>query len=68
MACVRRQNPFPINQAADLRVSGVFLLVSLVSSLVYIPWNGFSSSRRYGYYLWALYLAFMVTSIALQFV
>ena len=67
-ACLRTQNPYPIAESLSLKVSGGFLLASLTASLVFIPWNKFASTRRYGYFLWALYAAFLATSITLQLV
>jgi Ca2+/Na+ antiporter len=52
----------------SLQVSGGFLLVSLLATLFFIPFNKFASHKYHGAFLLALYAAFMITSVTLQFV
>lgn len=50
---------YPIDQVTNLKVSGAFLILSLLSSLIVIPLGGFKSSKAFGYYLVILYLIFV---------
>ena len=74
VACLTKVNPatgekgdwhkpdadgYPIDQVTNLKVSGAFLILSLLSSLIVIPLCGFKSSKAFGYYLVILYLIFV---------
>lgn len=67
-ACLTKVNPYPVAGELGLEVSGGFLLVSLLSSIIIIPCNQFSAGKKYGIYLCSLYAIFMVTSVTLEFV
>lgn len=74
VACITKVNPatgvkgdwhkphadgYPIDQVTNLKVSGAFLILSLLSSLIAIPLSKFKSSKIFGYYLVALYVTFV---------
>ena len=46
-----------------ITTSNVFVGVSILSSLIVIPCNGFSLPRKYAYYLFSLYALYMVMSV-----
>ena len=55
--------PVPSNLNPAVMVSFAFLGVSLLSSLIVIPYNGFVLPRRYAFYLFAIYAAYLVVSV-----
>ena len=59
----RGGRPLIVSPQSTMKVSGGFLIVSILSSLIFIPYNGFGAGRRFGIYLLTLYSAFMVTVI-----
>eukprot|EP00042_Codosiga_hollandica_P057154 m.840477 g.840477 ORF g.840477 m.840477 type:complete len:624 (-) comp59512_c1_seq2:198-2069(-) len=63
VATLTKSNPLPISRNGTLKVSGAFLLVSLFSSCLVIPFFKFSAGRKFGIYLICLYVAFMITAI-----
>ncbi|XP_004343855.2 solute carrier family 24 [Capsaspora owczarzaki ATCC 30864] len=68
VACTTIEDPYPFEMSSHMLASGLFFLGSLISSLIYVPLNGFGVGRKYGIYLLVLYTAFFVTSITLEFV
>ncbi|EGD75575.1 hypothetical protein PTSG_06644 [Salpingoeca rosetta] len=69
IACLRNDGHFPVKDqpSHQLAVSGGFLLLSLLSSMVIIPLCRFHASRKYGVYLWVLYLCYLASALALEF-
>eukprot|EP00050_Salpingoeca_kvevrii_P009447 m.3044 g.3044 ORF g.3044 m.3044 type:complete len:98 (-) comp2257_c0_seq1:162-455(-) len=66
-----QKNPYHINAGegkTQLVVSGAFLLLSQVSSLIVVPLNKFRLNRTYGIYLCSLYAVFVILSVVLEFV
>ena len=47
-------------------VLALFVGISLVSSIIFVPLNKFYFSRRYGIYLIGLYVVFLVTCILIE--
>eukprot|EP00039_Didymoeca_costata_P021051 m.343244 g.343244 ORF g.343244 m.343244 type:complete len:751 (+) comp22547_c0_seq1:366-2618(+) len=65
-ACLSKKNPYPVEQVTNLKVSGGFLLFSLVSSLTIVPINNFIVKRRYGLFMIMIYVAFVGTSLYVE--
>ena len=59
---------YPFENSRHLLVSSCFLLVSLLSSLIYIPFNRFRCGRPFGIYLICLYVVFIISSVAIEFI
>lgn len=49
-----------------LLVNSVGLLVFLVATLVFVPWNGYLLSRRWGIFLLLSYLTLMVVTVIVE--
>lgn len=58
--------PYRIEFGTTLLVSCVGLLLLLVSTLIYVPWNGFHLTRRWGIFLVCLYVAIMSTNVLVE--
>jgi sodium/potassium/calcium exchanger 6 len=70
IACVtktaRLGTALPIKQPLTLKVSGAFLLLSIMSSLLVVPLSGFHIGRHIGLYLFGLYAVFMATALYVE--
>ncbi len=55
-----------IKQSFLQDVLALFVGISLVSSIIFVPLNKFYFSRRYGIYLIGLYVVFLVTCILIE--
>jgi len=55
-----------IKQSFLQDVLALFVAISLVSSIIFVPLNKFYFSRRYGIYLIGLYVVFLVTCILIE--
>eukprot|EP00049_Salpingoeca_infusionum_P006060 m.100790 g.100790 ORF g.100790 m.100790 type:complete len:697 (-) comp13183_c0_seq3:4403-6493(-) len=70
VATMKNGGSFPVNDQDNhqLAVSGGFLILALVSSLVIIPARKFNANKVYGIYLWVLYVAYLIAALVLEFV
>ncbi|KAF8577083.1 hypothetical protein K439DRAFT_1639998 [Ramaria rubella] len=57
---------YSLHFSTTLLVSAVGLLVLLVATLVFVPWNGYLLSRRWGLFLLASYVTMMVVNIIVE--
>ena len=57
----------PIALTLHMKISALFLIISLGSALLFIPLNKFRSSRWFGGYLIVLYVAFLTLSLVVEF-
>jgi solute carrier family 24 (sodium/potassium/calcium exchanger), member 6 len=64
--CIRLKDGFTIKKSLLQDVLALFLGVSLVSTLIYIPLNKFNFTRRYGYYLIGLYAIALTFCILIE--
>eukprot|EP00056_Hartaetosiga_gracilis_P005052 m.80796 g.80796 ORF g.80796 m.80796 type:complete len:729 (-) comp12032_c0_seq5:116-2302(-) len=69
VACLNNDGRYAMHDqpSHQLKVSGGFLLLSLLSSLVYIPFNKFNASKKFGMYLCVLYAVYVITALTLEF-
>jgi len=59
-------NPLRLKFTGHMWVGFMFLAISILSTAIFIPVNRFTTSRRYGFYLLALYVVFGTLSILLE--
>ncbi len=61
--------PTPYTAVLDLNlyIAFGFLLISLISSLIMIPLNGYIVGRKYGVYLLILNIVFSAVSLTVSF-
>ena len=57
---------FDLRFSTTLLVSTVGLLAILVATMVFVPWNGYLLSRRWGIFLIASYLIVMLVNIIVE--
>jgi len=57
---------FDLFFSTTLLVSTIGLLTILVATMVFVPWNGYLLSRRWGIFLIASYLIVMVVNIIVE--
>lgn len=50
---------------ANLNLTFIFLLISIVSSIILVPLNKFRFTKGHGYYLFILYFVFLIIEILL---
>ncbi|EPQ54074.1 hypothetical protein GLOTRDRAFT_139475 [Gloeophyllum trabeum ATCC 11539] len=62
----QRQRPYDLHFSKTLLVSSGGLLAMLVSTLVFVPWNGFYLTRRWGIFLILFYTTIMATNIIVE--
>ena len=58
--------PYRLHFNDTLLVSTIGLLTLLVATLVFVPWNGFHLTRRWGIFLVLCYVVIMVTNIVVE--
>jgi len=58
--------PFDLNFSGHVWVGFAILIFGIVSTLLFIPLNGFKTSRKYGIYLLVLYGIFGMLSVLLE--
>ena len=56
----------PINRSFLQDVLALFVGISLVSSIIFLPLNKFYFSRKFGIYLIALYVVFLTVCILIE--
>jgi sodium/potassium/calcium exchanger 6 len=61
-----QEDPYVIPKSIALQVQGGFLLASLLSALIIVPASGFYIGKRFGVWLWCLYLASMGTGLYIE--
>ena len=59
--------PFAVQLNSSIAVAIIALIVSLVSSIVYIPANGFAAGPRYGIYLAVVYAIAFTLAVVFEF-
>ena len=50
---------------ANLNLTFIFLLTSIISSIILVPLNKFRYTKGHGYYLFVLYFVFLIIEILL---
>lgn len=50
---------------ANLNLTFIFLLLSIISSIILVPLNKFRFTKGHGYYLFTLYFVFLIIEILL---
>lgn len=65
---VNVHNPYPIDWDWNVAPGLIFLLVSLLASLFWIPTHGWSYSKNFAYFLYILYAAFLVSAAGVTFI
>lgn len=60
------QHEFTLHFSTTLLVSTVGLLVLLCATLVFVPWNGYLLTRRWGIFLIVSYIIIMVTNLIVE--
>ena len=58
--------PYPLHFATTLIVTGSGLLLLLLATLAFVPWNGYFLPRAWGATLIVAYIAIMVVNIVLE--
>lgn len=61
--CGKIGGPYPIAAPSSLIVSGSFLMLSLLSSMTIVPYNKFAVGKKYGMYLFAVYVCMFSASL-----
>ena len=59
-------HPYRVEFSKTLLVSSVGLLFLLMTTLVYVPWNGYYLDRRWGIFLICSYIAIMAVNILVE--
>ncbi|CDP11705.1 unnamed protein product [Coffea canephora] len=60
---VQAANVYPDAYALYFHVRFIFLLVSLIGSILVVTWHRFCVPRFWGFYLVGLYVIFMILSL-----
>lgn len=58
--------PYPVHVSPTLWVSAIGLIILLVTTLVFVPMNGFLISRKWGWFLIAFYLVLTAVNIVFE--
>jgi solute carrier family 24 (sodium/potassium/calcium exchanger), member 6 len=58
--------PYRVEFSKTLLVSSVGLLFLLMTTLAYVPWNGYYVDRRWGVFLICSYTAIMTVNILVE--
>lgn len=59
--------PYELSYSTTLFVSTIGLLILLAATLVYVPFNDYYLTRRWGIALVSFYLILMITNIFVEF-
>ncbi|KAI8096385.1 Sodium/calcium exchanger protein-domain-containing protein [Halteromyces radiatus] len=62
----QRQEPYAIDVSSTIIVSSIGLLIVLISSLVFVPLNGYRMSKWFGYTWIGIYLITMMINLILE--
>lgn len=57
---------YPLKFSRTLQVSAIGLLVILISTLIFVPWNGYFLCRRWGATLIGFYVILMIVSVIVE--
>ena len=60
--------PYPLEFSTTLVITSMGLLVLLVATLIFVPWNGYFLPRSWGFTLIAAYTALMVANVVVEVV
>jgi len=66
LMCITVQDPYPIGKDLNLKISGAFLLFSLMSSLIVVPLSKFSVGKKYGVFLISVYFVYVSVSLYVE--
>jgi len=66
LMCLTVQNPYPIGKDLNLKISGAFLLFSLLTSLIVVPLSNFSVGKKYGLFLIGVYVVYVAVSLYVE--
>jgi len=58
--------PFELHFSTTLLVSGFGLLSILAATLIFVPYNGYLLTRRWGIFLVASYTVFMMINVIVE--
>ncbi|KAG8809241.1 hypothetical protein FRC17_003539 [Serendipita sp. 399] len=58
--------PYPLRLSTTLLVSSVGLLVLLLATIVFVPWNGYMLTRSWGFFLIVSYVVIMVINVTVE--
>jgi solute carrier family 24 (sodium/potassium/calcium exchanger), member 6 len=58
--------PYPVQVSPTLWVSAFGLIILLITTLCFVPYNGFLISRRWGWFLIAFYCVLTVMNIVIE--
>ena len=60
------QEPYPLEFSTTLVITSTGLLVLLLATLIFVPWNGYFLPRMWGVALITAYTALMVANIIVE--
>ena len=58
--------PYPLHFSTTLVITGTGLLVLLLATLIFVPWNGYFLPRTWGIALIVGYTALMVANVVVE--
>lgn len=58
--------PYALHFSTTLLLTGAGLLVLLLATLVFVPWNGFFLPRYWGFVLIGAYTALMIANVVVE--
>ncbi|TFK47848.1 hypothetical protein OE88DRAFT_1705498 [Heliocybe sulcata] len=61
-----REKPYDLHFSTTLLVSSAGLLVMLILTLLFVPWNGFYLTRRWGIFLIMFYTTIMIINMIVE--
>ena len=62
----KTSTPFELHFSTTLVVSGFGLLTILATTLIFVPLNGYFLTRRWGIFLVASYIVFMIINVIVE--
>lgn len=60
--------PYPLEFSTTLVITSLGLLVLLVATLIFVPWNGYFLPRSWGFTLIVAYTALMTANVVVEVV
>ena len=60
------EEPYYLHFSTTLITTGTGLLLILISTLIFVPWNGYFLPRSWGIALIAAYTVLMATNVAVE--
>lgn len=58
--------PYPLDFSTTLVITSTGLLAILITTLVFVPWNGYFLPRAWGFALISAYTAIMVANVVVE--